>query len=185
MVKAVVVGGAAAPAVALALAKEHLAVLHTRTDVKIANNIDAAEEYLEDEFDMAISEKSYELVLGGFAPCVELLPYNATAIESVKYVDALGVTQTLDAAKYRLDIGKPGVVVFNDMPEVADGGTVTIRFKAGWAAADIPKKIQQAILMLVSTFYDNDSDVVIGRLVSTLPLTVERLMWSYRLMRVG
>ena len=75
--------------------------------------------------------------------------------------------------------------MFNDMPEVADGGTVTIRFKAGWAVADIPKKIQQAILMLVSTFYDNDSDVVIGRLVSELPLTVERLMWSYRLMRVG
>ena len=69
MVKAVVVSGAAAPAVALALAKEHLAVLHTRTDVKIANNVDAAEEYLEDEFDMAIAEKSYELVLGGFAPC--------------------------------------------------------------------------------------------------------------------
>ena len=110
MVKAVVVGGAAAPAVALALAKEHLAVLHDRTNAKIASNVDAAEEYLEDELDMAISEKIYELVLGGFDPCVELLPYNATAVESVKYVDALGATQTLDAAKYRLDIGKTGAV---------------------------------------------------------------------------
>lgn len=185
MVKAVVVGGAADPAVALALAKEQLAVIHDRTNAKIANCVDAAEEYLEDELDMAISEKIYELVLGGFAPCVELLPYNATEIESVKYTDALGVEQTLDASAYRLDVGKPSMVLFNEMPEVADGGTVTIRFKAGWAAADIPKKIQRAILMLVSTFYDNDSDVVIGRLVSELPLTVERLMWSYRLTRVG
>lgn len=179
MVKATAVTRATASAVALSLAKEHLSVLHDRTNGKIEHAIAAATEHLEDTYDFSITEKTYELRLVEACGKVELFPYNAKAIESVKVADAQGKEQDLSPVLYTFEEGRPSVITF-----AATQQNVKVKFKAGWKEGEVPTKIQQAVLMLVSTFYDNDSDIVIGRLVSTLPLTVEHLMSNYKLLRV-
>lgn len=185
MARATVVLDAGIAAVGLAAAKEHLAVLHTLHEGKIGFCVGAAEETIQDMCEIAITEKTYAMEVVGFAEFVDLNPWNATSVVSVEYVDVYGARQTLPVTDYRLERGHAAAIVFRHCPQVQAGSVVTITFKAGWPAEAIPKKIQQGILMLVSTFYDNDSDVVIGRLVSELPLTVEKLLSSYRLMRVG
>ncbi len=50
----------------------------------------------------------------------------------------------------------------------------------GYNAETIPPAIKAAILLLLGTLYDNESDNIVGRSVSELSLTAEKLLAPWR-----
>lgn len=63
---------------------------------------------------------------------------------------------------------------------------IVITYKAGYgdAAADVPAPIQQAILLLLATWYANRENVVIGVSVAELPEAAKALLNPYRWMEL-
>lgn len=45
----------------------------------------------------------------------------------------------------------------------------------------LPPAIKAAILLILGTLFDNESDALVGRSVSQLPLTAERLLMHWRI----
>ncbi len=45
----------------------------------------------------------------------------------------------------------------------------------------IPPAIKAAVLLILGTLYDNESDQIVGRSVSELSLTAEKLLQSWRI----
>lgn len=52
--------------------------------------------------------------------------------------------------------------------------------KEEFTAATLPPAIKSAILLTVGTLLDNESDALVGRSVSQLPLTAEKLLLPWR-----
>jgi uncharacterized phiE125 gp8 family phage protein len=80
-----------------------------------------------------------------------------TAVTSVKYLDANGVEQTMDAADYTVDTDSlVGRVVAEEWPET-DGtvNAVRVRYTAGWTPSTIPPALQQWLLIRVATLYEH------------------------------
>lgn len=44
----------------------------------------------------------------------------------------------------------------------------------------LPPAIKSAVLLIMGTLFDNESDAIVGRSVSELPLTAERLLQPWR-----
>jgi uncharacterized phiE125 gp8 family phage protein len=106
---------------------------------------------------------------------------------SVKYYDTDGVEQTLDVAEYYEDAkSKPArIVPVSSWPATKDRpNAVTITIEAGYGAtADkVPQVIKQALLLMVGDMYENREETVVGTIVSTLPLTADRLLRPFRLL---
>lgn len=49
-----------------------------------------------------------------------------------------------------------------------------------YTAETIPPAIKSAILLILGTLFDNESDALVGRSVSQLPLTAEKLLQPWR-----
>lgn len=49
-----------------------------------------------------------------------------------------------------------------------------------FSAESLPASIRAAILLILGTLFDNEADVVVGRSVAQLPLTVEKLLQPWR-----
>ena len=128
-----------------------------------------------------------------WSPRIEL-PYGpALSIISVNYLDMNGAPQTVDPSLYVQD-GDAVLPAFDQIwPEVrGDPSGVRVQYAAGYlmGAGDppvtgVPAPIRQAILLLVSHFY-NHRDAVVGvenRDSSTeMPLGVESLLGPYRVL---
>lgn len=52
--------------------------------------------------------------------------------------------------------------------------------KEEFTAETLPPAIKAAILLIVGTLFDNESDVQVGRTVSALPMSAERLLLPWR-----
>lgn len=119
-------------------------------------------------------------------PALEL-PIAPVQSVSISYVDAGGVTQTLDPSKYTLETptNQAGRIIptyGNWWPATRwQPNAVTVTFVAGYGDADaVPETTRQAILLLVSHFYENREAT--GNLLNELPLGVQALLdierWS-------
>lgn len=115
-----------------------------------------------------------------FPPIAEVL--------SVKYDDADGAEQEVSDDDYRL-VGQPG------MPRVAlaygaswptvrsQSEAVRIQYTAGYGdAEDVPAPIKQAILLMVGHWYANREAVVVGAIVSELPLAARALLFPFQIL---
>ena len=49
-----------------------------------------------------------------------------------------------------------------------------------FSAESLPASIRAAILLILGTLFDNETDVVVGRSVAQLPLTAEKLLQPWR-----
>lgn len=45
----------------------------------------------------------------------------------------------------------------------------------------VPQSIRAAVLLILGTLFDNESDAVVGRSVTPLPLTAEKLLLPWRI----
>ena len=164
------------PPIALELAKQHLRVgSAAHDDTLIAAKLDMAVAVAEDMTGRIIREKRirFDVSIPFDAPIVRL-PVPTTCIER------LSVSRTIvPESDYTLlkDDYDPMLIA---EPQYG-GQTATVTAVIGYDRDNIPP----AILLILGTLYDNESDNLVGRSVSELSLTAEKLLLSWRVTPYG
>jgi uncharacterized phiE125 gp8 family phage protein len=115
------------------------------------------------------------------------------SITSVKYVDLAGVQQTIAASNYTLKDDDEGAFVqfitTYPLPVVSlEPASVSVTYKAGYANAGTdpnftstaPDPIKQAMLLLIRSWFDNPTPVIIGATVEKVPFAVDALLAPFR-----
>jgi uncharacterized phiE125 gp8 family phage protein len=105
------------------------------------------------------------------------------SITSITYLDSSGASQTWSSAYYRVTVSRhPGRVVpivgqsYPTTYQTTDA--VTVRFVAGYGAASaVPLALKQAILLLVTNWFENRSAV--GDAGKEIPFSVNALLQAY------
>jgi uncharacterized phiE125 gp8 family phage protein len=152
-------------------AKRQLRVLHSAEDTLIQSLIERATEFMQGHkgrngvLARALLTQSYEYRIDAFPLdlfariCLPLPPLQT--VESVKYIANDGVETTVDPATYVVDIGHQiGRVqlAYGHYWPVArlEPGAVRIRYTCGYgAASDVPATVKQAMLMLITQWFEN------------------------------
>lgn len=166
--------------ITLELAKQHLRVgSATHDDTIIAAKLDMAIAVAEDMTGRILREKkvTFDVLIPTDAPLVRL-PVPTTQIER------LCVSQFLISEKdYTLleDDYTPMLVA---EPQYV-GQRISVVAIVGYNKDNIPPAIKAAILLILGTLYDNESDNLVGRSVSELSLTAEKLLLPWRVTPYG
>lgn len=112
-------------------------------------------------------------------------------VSNVYYIDRDGVQQPMaEGVDYYLDASaEPARLVFpsdKPLPETAKRpGAVVVEYTAGYGdASKVPQRIKQAMLLLVSTWYENREPMMPGGNMTELPFAVSALLdgcrvWGY------
>lgn len=185
--------------ITLAEAKLHLRLItdpadaesYTAEDSLIQALIDAAYRHAEQRTRMAFQQRTETLVLDDFPAADTAIALPWTPVESVDaldYIDADGISQSLDATALRLD----GRGIYPTLaPQwgsawpatIAEPESVTLTATVGAVAT--PPDVRAALLLLVGHFYENREAVVIGTISSAVPMSVEMLLAPYIIHSVG
>jgi uncharacterized phiE125 gp8 family phage protein len=126
----------------------------------------AARELAEQETGRSVALSEWQLKLDAFPEGEICLPWPSIIdVDSVKYLDAAGVEQTLDPAKYVVDThSEPGRIVLAPgqawpVTQSLAVNTVTVAYSAGYAtAAVVPQSIKQWIYLHVRHWFDNPEE---------------------------
>lgn len=158
-----------------------------RDDAYLASLILAARQHLDGLDGMlgrALITQTWELVLDRF-PLDEIrLPMPPLqSVVSVKYDNAQGVETLVPSTDYVVDTtswyGWVVPVATKLWPSTLDAiNAVRIRFIAGYgdAGLNVPAPIRQAMLLLITHWYEERTPVNIGNIVNPLPYAVEALL---------
>lgn len=168
------------PPITLELAKQHLRVgSTTHDDTLIAAKLDMAVAVAEDMTGRIIREKkvTFDVLIPTDTPIV-CLPIPTTRIEW------LCVSQSLIPEKNYTLLDDDYVPLLVTEPQYV-GGKVTVTAIVGYSKDNIPPAIKAAILLILGTLYDNESDNLVGRSVSELTLTAEKLLLPWRVTPYG
>ena len=166
--------------VTLELAKQHLRVdSGNHDDNLITAKLDMAVAVAEDMTGRIIREKavSFDVLMPTDAPIVRL-PVPTTRIER------LTVSQSFipDEGYTLLEDDYTPMLVTE--PQYA-GERISVTAVVGYNKDIIPPAIKAAILLTLGTLYDNESDNLVGRSVSELSLTAEKLLLPWRVTPYG
>jgi len=179
-----ITGPASAPVTATE-AKANGRIDHDEEDTLITSLIAAATAHAEMLTGLAFVSQTWELVLDEFPDeeiTVDLGPI--TSVTSIKYLDADGAEQTMDAADYVVDTAsRSGRISAPDGWPVAQEtlNAVRVRFVTGSGA---PDDVKQAIILLTEHWYENRSAATAGVVVTEVPMTVAALLGLHRRMFV-
>lgn len=166
--------------ITLELAKQHLRVgSATQDDQIIAAKLDMAVAVAEDVTGRIIREKkvAFSVLMPTDAPIVRL-------IVPTTCIERLSVSRFfIPEADYTLleDDYSPMLVT---EPQYA-GQRISVTAIVGYNKDNIPPAIKAAILLILGTLYDNESDNLVGRTVSELSLTAEKLLLPWRVTPYG
>lgn len=110
------------------------------------------------------------------------------SVTEVALVDAFGAATIVDPGDYRLqkDAFDPKLrPMATFLPTVPSGGSVEVRFDAGYGATfdAVPEDLKQAVLMLAAHYYEYRSDTALSQ--GCMPFGVTSLIARYRPVRVG
>ena len=149
-------------AVTLQEAKDQCNVDTSDSDTLIQDLIYVAQEQVEDYCSLKLNACTYEFYLTGLPNNGIVLPLNPVAsITSIKYRDASNAEQTWATTNYYYSIQEsPLKIRYTDaysLPSLYTNrfDAITVRFVTGYTSPDtIPKKLKQAILILVNDLYD-------------------------------
>jgi len=130
----------------------------------------------------------WKLTTDSFPDMYELPRSPVSAVASIKYYDVDDAQQTLAAAYYDTDFQNEPARIVQD-PDYTWPDTygkinaVEVNFTAGYGvlASDVPEQIKLAIKMLAAHWYENREPVLIGVSQSNIPMSVDSLLWQYRL----
>ena len=177
-----VITAATAYPVTLAEAKLHCRVDVTVDDSLIDGLIAAATSYVEDYTGRALMAQTLRLSIDGLSDSIKLPRGPVQSITSVKYDDATGTEITLAATYYTADlVNDPQWLVRNTgyvWPTVLDAvNAVRITYVAGYAS--LPAAIKQAVLLLISAWYDTRSHSS-DKPVAEVPHAVTALLANHR-----
>lgn len=174
----------------LAEAKAHCRVDVADDDALITSLIVAARQVAEHLTARALVTQQWRLTLDAFPDAAIDLPLPPLAsVESVKYRDAAGVLQTLDAAAYTVHtsalVGQVAPAYGQTWPSARDQReAVVIDFTAGYGnAAAVPQAIKQWLLLSIGGWYSRRDALDLAQ-----PFELPRGMWDllldpYRIVR--
>lgn len=152
--------GPAAEPLTVAEAKLHMGVVHALHDARIQALIRTAREQAEHQTNRSIVDQEWTLTLDEFPPEIRLQMGRVIAVQSVTYIDAAGVTVTLDPLTYYLDnrgeYEQWLVPAYGqDWPAPRDQiNAVTVVYRAGWNGGAIPESVRTWMLLLIQQWYD-------------------------------
>lgn len=177
-----------APLVTVAEAKDHLRVDSDEQDTLITGLIAAVSAHIDGPdgwLGRAIGAQELEAGLDSFCYDPIALPCPPVVeVVSVRYEDAAGVWQTLDAARYEVRDGQVGSAWGAAWPATrayrGASRSVLIRYRAGYAA--VPAPIKVAVLMMVADLYRNPGEAGDGSTGSKVAMAtpVAALLGPYR-----
>src|SRR6185503_13895004 len=160
----------------LVQAKDQLRVTNDDSNELIASYIAAARRHLENTRGSAYVTQTRERQLDCFLDYCGVIEIPRSPLQSVtwiKYIDFVGVEQTLSPTLYQVDArSEPGRIAPaygqawpSTRPQL---GAVTIRYVCGYvAAAAVPEEVRQAMRLLVTDAWECKSETVIGTIVAT------------------
>nr|DAS16080.1 MAG TPA: Head Tail Connector Protein [Caudoviricetes sp.] len=167
--------------ITLSLAKEHLRLGdYTGDDKLIADKLEMAFAIAEDFTGRLIRPKSvvFNVLLNADGETIRL-PMNT---QSVSAVSCLG--KKIAAKDYVVMLGDYSQQIMFLKPEQV-GGKITVTAIQGYTKTEIPATFKAAILLILGTIYDNESDQIVGRSVSELSLTAQKLLDPWRITPYG
>lgn len=136
-------------------------------DTELENIITASRQLCEDWQGRAYIERTYEHTLDDWPKdYIELPMPPLISVTSIAYTDTAGTTSTWSATEYQVDttgfVGRimPAYGYTWPSTPLRNMAGIKITYKAGYGdeAADVPLKIRQAILLLISELYENRED---------------------------
>lgn len=179
-------------AVSLAECKAQLALSPSDNahDQFVGGLATAARQYVETHTGLAIPRQTWDYTLDRFPSSDEpiYLPKSPTSsITHVKYYDSDGIQQTWSSAEYVVTTGRiPATVRLawnSSWPAYRlqpDG--ISIRMVCGYAtAAAVPRPIKQAILLLVTHWFEQRSQEVTGTITASLAHSLDALLVQYHM----
>ena len=154
----------------------------------IADLITAAREYAENFQHRCYITQTIELVLDEFPDDEIVVPRPPLiAVSSIKYTDTDGNQQTWDNANYTVDNkSHPGRIIpayTKTWPATRDvPNAVTVTYTAGYgdATTDVPKRVKQAIKLLIGHLYEN-REATSEKQLASVPMAVEALLWQEKI----
>lgn len=160
--------------------KDHLSINVDDDDLLISNLIKAATDFVERCTGRSLVETTWEERLSCWKNYYELSRNPLTEFDSVKYYDADNELQTLDEDLYITiaPTNLPSIVQFIDtLPSHYKRlDAITLKYTSG-GTSDLA---EQAVRLLVGTWYESRAGEVIGSQVNDLPSGMERVLEHLR-----
>ena len=187
IVRKTLVSAPAVEPLVLADVKNFINVSHTDDDALITSLIKAARQHVEQTYNVALINQTWDFTLDEFPQyketsdpdaLIEPLIKPVSSVTSITYYDAANVLQTLSASAYELvanNYGWPYIrrAYNNFWPETYDRtDAVKVRIVAGYGAsgANVPEPVKVAMSMFVKFMYDNREDMPVRPYVRTMDL---------------
>tara|TARA_R110000823_G_scaffold17068_1_gene54297 strand:+ start:1963 stop:2568 length:606 start_codon:yes stop_codon:yes gene_type:complete len=182
--------------VSLDEAKTHLRIVGNDDDAYITNLIFAARDTFENYTNtlplltscFMFADAWFEISTLYFSP----LPNSGKAIvNQISYYDADDVQQILPTTEYIVDAShspiRIGLSQKGKLPALSGRiNQVEVAYEVGTKKVnEIPNGVKQAILILVGQWYENRQEAIIGRSVSSIPMTATYLMDRYKVQTLG
>jgi uncharacterized phiE125 gp8 family phage protein len=182
--------GPAAPVVSLAEAQIHVRSENLQETGLLTSLVLAATAQAEAYCRRRFVTQRWRATFDRFPAGALVLPHPPlTSVETVTYVDADGVVQTLALAEYVVRPAEaPGEIVpsygasWPTARSVADA--VAVEFTCGYGdPATVPDSVKRAVLLIVGTLYAHRETVVTGTIATEMPQSAEWLLGPFRVMR--
>jgi len=163
--------------VTLAEAKAQCRVDGSDSDTELNIYIKAARIFVEEYCGIKLVSQTVVLRCGHFCDFIDLPVAPLSAVSSVKYLDTDGVEQTLDTAIYEsVLVGLDPSIrlkINQTWPAIRPCVNDAIRVTATAGYATIPEPIRAAIMLIISSWFDN-------RTVGPVPDGAVSLLSNYR-----
>ncbi len=174
--------------VSLAEAKKHLRVDHDDDDTLIMGLIATARRSCEIRARRSFVTQTLEMSLEAWPDSEIVLPMPPLqSVTSITYIDAAGATQTVPSTDYLVYPNvEPGLVLLKSTAawpsaELQAGPGIKLRYVAGYGLAiAVPALYKAAMLLMIGHLYENREAVVVGTIVTQLPMAVESLLMHER-----
>ncbi len=146
--------------------------------------ITAAREYIEEAARRALVTQTWKLYLDRW-PVVDYIALPRPPLQSVtslKYTDKDGTQTTWNSSNYLVDTAsEPGRLVLAygaSWPNVTlqTVNPIEITYVCGYGANAVPKRWEQAVLLLAAHWYENREATITGSTQKSIPFGVESLI---------
>ena len=152
----------------------------------LEGQISAARDAIQEYIEMQYLPATWELTLDQFDDPIELPRWPLQSIVSVKYIDGLGVLQTEPATTYEavtnIYPGKVRLAYNKIWPSYrSQPDAIRIQYVAGYTSiAAIPARAKQAMLFLISHYYETREPILTGTISAEMPHSFKSLLWSLK-----
>lgn len=169
--------------------KEHMRVDFTDSDTLLNNYITAAREYVEESYDRALVNQTWDFSLDAFPwdqLSIELPIWPLQSVTTVTYYDNNNNPTVWSQGNYFVDsVSRPGRIVLGfgqGWPAITlrQANAVVIRYVAGYGsdATLVPWRTKVALMMLVDHWYENNAPIIAERGVTPqeIPFAIRALL---------